>query len=644
MTTAPDDPLIGRVLEGRYRVIERVGEGGMATVYRGLDLRLDRPIAIKIMRAHLFHDEAFRQRFLREARTAASITHPHVVGVYDQGEDAGHMFLVMEYVHGTTLRHVLQEHGALPVGQSLDIMRRVLQALSAAHRAGLVHRDVKPENVLLGDGGVVKVADFGLARAATSHTVTGTSGVLLGTVAYLSPEQIERGQADARSDVYAAGLLLVEMLTGEKAFSGDTAIHVAYQHVHGGVPLPSTRDTRVPTELDDLVATATARDPDDRPKDAGAFLELVEWTRSRLSPEALGGSTPLVATPAAVARSAPAGVAATSDSVASTTAYAPTAAAHTTAYSPIPASSATESTASELPVRRPRRRWRAVLIALVVGAAMVAWFFLLGPGAQRTIPDVTNQPQAQALATISAADLSTSIDEVYSETVPAGQVVDTDPAAGAQARRGSTVVVHLSRGPERYAVPTLAGQTLTNAQTLLADTNLAQGKVTYAFDEKVAKDAIISTNPKAGASVKPGTPVALVISKGREPITVTDYTGKPAKGATAALTKAGLKVDATAREFSATVAEGSVIRQSPSSGTLYKGDTVTFVVSKGPELISVPLVVGLQEGRATKELEDAGFQVEIDRVLGGFFGTVRSQSIDGGSSAPKGSVITLTIV
>ena len=281
------DALIGRTLDGRYRVLRRIADGGMATVYLGVDERLDREVALKVMRPHLVHDESFVTRFRREARSAASLSHPNVVAVYDQGEDDGTVFLAMEYVPGLTLREVLHEEGPLSPRAALDVLEPVLLALAEAHAKGLIHRDVKPENVIINDNGTVKVADFGLARAVSSQTVTSTSGLLLGTVAYLSPEQVERGVADARSDVYAAGLVLFEMLTGTKAFTGETPIHVAYQHVHGGVPVPSSRVPGLPPALDDLVAVATARDPDERPTDAADFLDLVRRTRATLSPAAL---------------------------------------------------------------------------------------------------------------------------------------------------------------------------------------------------------------------------------------------------------------------------------------------------------------------------------------------------------------------
>src|SRR5665648_156735 len=287
VSSAGSFSLIDRVLDGRYRVLSHLADGGMATVYVAMDQRLDREVALKVMRADLAKDESFVRRFRREARSAAKLSHPNVVAVYDQGEDDGHVFLAMELVNGLTLRQVMQSEGPLTPRAALDIIDPVLQAIGAAHNAGLIHRDVKPENVILRDDGTVKVADFGLARAIAATTSTDQTGLLLGTVAYLSPEQVERGIADARSDVYATGLLLFEMLTGSKAFIGDSPIHVAYQHVHSEVPLPSSRINTVPAVLDHLVARASARDPDKRPRDANGLLAEVRRARQALSPAEL---------------------------------------------------------------------------------------------------------------------------------------------------------------------------------------------------------------------------------------------------------------------------------------------------------------------------------------------------------------------
>ncbi len=632
------DALIGSTLDGRYRVLRRIADGGMATVYLAMDERLEREVALKVMRPHLVHDESFVTRFRREARAAASLSHPNVVGVFDQGRDGDHIFLAMEMVDGQTLREVLQAEGPLSPRAALDILEPVLMALSEAHREGLIHRDVKPENVIIKDNGAVKVADFGLARAVSSQTMTSSSGVLLGTVAYLSPEQVERGVADARSDVYAAGLMLFEMLTGTKAFTGETAIHVAYQHVHGGVPAPSDRIAGLPPALDELVAVATARDPDERPTDAGDFLELVQRTRASLGPTDLD--------------SRPAGLAA--EQAAST----PTATAALPVDDPAtPASGAevgTQGDTTALSVSPPlrgvvvespprRRRWWPAILASMLIAAITAWFFVLGPGATSAVPAVQGQTQDQAVAAIEAVELDAVVSEAFDEEAPKGEVMSVDPPAGTNLRRGTDVQLIVSKGPERYAVPEVVGTTLAEARLRIADASLAVGEVTESFSEKVPDGQVISTDPEQGAEQKKGTEVALTVSKGRKPITVPDVTGASSSAAAKQLTELGLTVDATEQENSDTVAEGDVIRQSPADGTLFKGDEVSLVVSKGPVMVDVPNVVGQQLTEARKALEDVGFTVEVRKALGGFFGTVRLQDPAGGT-APKGSTVTLTIV
>jgi serine/threonine-protein kinase len=636
------DALIGRTLDGRYRVVSRIADGGMATVYLGVDERLGRDVALKVMRPHLVHDESFVTRFRREARSAAALSHPNVVAVYDQGEDDGLMFLAMEYVPGQTLRDVLKDEGPLSPRAALDILDPLLLALAEAHTKGLIHRDVKPENVIISENGTVKVADFGLARAVSSQTVTSSSGLLLGTVAYLSPEQVERGIADARSDVYAAGLVLFEMLTGGKAFTGDTPIHVAYQHVHSGVPVPSSRVDDLPPALDELVAVATARDPDERPANAGEFLDLVRRTRASLPPDALD--------------SRPAGAAAVAAaSVPTATAALPVRGRAGTGVATRPHTDTAALTVTPPPMEgvvvgpggddrgdRMRRWWPAGLAVLLV-ALLVGWFFLLGPGSSVTVPAVQGQPRDKAVAALEAAGLDATVQEAFSETVRTGTVISSDPTAGASARRGSDVTLVVSKGPERYAVPDVVGSTVAEATRRLTEASLARGKVTEKFDERVPDGQVVSTSPKVGSELKKGAKVALVVSKGRQPIDVPDWTGKDATQAAKALSDLGLKVDATKQENSDTVAKGKVISQDPRDGTLYRGDPVTLVVSKGPVLVDVPKVVGKTLPEAQKVLEDAGFKVKVEEALGGFFRTVRFQDPDGGQ-APKGSTVTLTIV
>ncbi len=648
VSTAHADGLVGEVLDGRYRVIERLADGGMATVYLALDTRLDREVALKVMRPHLAQDETFRSRFHREARSAARLSHPGIVAVFDQGEDDGHMFLAMEYVPGQTLREVIDAEGALTPRAALDIILPVLDALAVAHHAGIIHRDVKPENVILREDGAVKVADFGLARAVTSQTVTSSSGMLLGTVAYLSPEQVERGIADARSDVYAAGLVLFEMLTGSKAFEGDTAINVAYQHVYAGAPRLLARAPEAPAVLDELVATATSRDPDGRPADAAAFASIVRTARRELTLEELD-DRPDADGAVAAASTATRTTALPVDRAHRTRALAATSLRDQVRGAP-PATAgavlahATSSRAARAP--RPVWPWVLVLVSAAIASA-TAWFFLAGPGAPTVVPGVVGAPVAAAEASLRAQHLDPTRQDAFSETVAKGLVLSTTPRPDAEVRRGTTVTVVVSQGPERYAVPTLAGKSLAEATDELTGANLAVGKVAEVFHDEVADGQVVASAPAAGTSLKRDAVVALTVSKGRQPIPVKDHTGKTLESARAALGKAGLTVEVTGEQNDDTVPDGSIISQDPTDGTLFKGGTVSVVVSKGPVLVAVPGgLIGRQATEVEATLRAAGFDVKI--VKGGIpginFGTVGKVDPGQGEMAPKGSLITLTTV
>lgn len=647
------ESLLGRVLDGRYRVLSHIADGGMASVYLALDTRLDREVALKVLRADLASDDGFASRFRREARSAARLSHPNVVAVFDQGEDDGTMFLAMEYVPGQTLREVMRAEGPLTPRAALDIMGPVLQALGAAHRGGIIHRDVKPENVILReDDGTVKVADFGLARAVSTQTSASQTGVLLGTVAYLSPEQVERGIADARSDVYAAGLILFEMLTGQKAFTGDTPIHIAYQHVHGSVPAPSSKVPSVPTELDALVALATSRDPDHRPSDADDFLAQVRRSRSMLTPTELDRR--------------PEGPAALEGGVSTVAVERTSALPVSDPSAPAPASSPTSPPRTRPPVALPidhtptaptvrpsrddddgRRLWgwfgAALALALVAGVA--AWWFIGGPGSPTTVPRTVGLSYAQAQRALTTAHLDAKQVEAFDETTPKGQVMTSNPGQGQQVGRGTEVTLTVSKGPERYAVPNVVNKSKAEASEQITATKLIVGKTTEAFSETVPQGLVVGVAPAAGTPLKRGDKVALVVSKGREPIKVTDFTGKPAADAVDALSKAGLEVDATEQQFSTDVAKGSVISQSPSGGTLFRGESVTLVVSKGPEMVKVPDVRRKQVAEAEQILKAAGFQTQVRQALPGLnFGTVQNTDPGPGSDAPKGSMVTIITV
>lgn len=637
--TTLQDPLVGQVLDGRYRVDARIAIGGMATVYRALDTRLDRVLALKVMHPALAADAAFVERFIREAKSVARLAHPNVVQVFDQGADGSYVYLAMEYIAGCTLRDVLRERGALQPRAALDILEPVLAALGAAHRAGFVHRDMKPENVLIGDDGRVKVADFGLVRAV--DTVTNTTGAVLGTVSYLAPEQIEHGTADPRVDVYACGVVLYEMLTGAKPHGGDSPAQVLYQHLNEDVPPPSAAVPGLAIELDELVTAATARSPELRPGDAVALLGQVLDARSELTAEQLDAVPP-------------GALAAEHDNAGDRTSVIPRLlpvrpvdgedSAHHTAV--LNRTSVLQTPPSEPAARpaRPRRLLALVLAALVVfGVGAGVWY--INSGQFTKVPPLLAKTEAEARTRLKRADLEVGqVRHAYSDTVRQGMVISTDPSAGERIRSHDSVTLTVSDGPETVQVPDVKGDPVARAQERLTKAGLVPGMVTQAFSEDVPKGSVIGTDPGAGTKRHGGSAIALTVSKG-SPVEVPQVAGSDLDEATAQLQDEGLKVKIADTQVTSEFDAGKVARQSPDPGKqVAEGDTVTLTISKGREQVEVPDVVGDNVDDARKTLEAAGFQVEEDRGLLGLFGdTVKHQSVKGGQKAPKGSTITLKI-
>ncbi len=631
MDTTVSDPLVGQLLDGRYRVEARHARGGMATVYEAHDDRLDRTIALKVMHPSLAEDEEFVSRFIREARSAARLSHPNVVSVYDQGADQGHVYLAMEMVRGKTLRELIRDRGHLSPRQALEVMEPVLAALGAAHAAGLIHRDVKPENVLLSDDGRVKVADFGLARAvtgATSHTTT--SGVLMGTVAYLSPEQVTKGTADPRSDVYAAGILLYEMLTGSKPYDGETAIQVAYRHVHDDVPPPSTVVPGLAAELDHLVARATNRDPDQRPADARVFLAEVAAARRAMS----DGELDVLGPALSAVQGRP-----DHTLVVDLTQRPYAATARRGDTGPMAAPPGTRH------VRRRSRGPLALLVVLLLAVVLsgAAWVVAYGPLSKVTTPSLLGKTQAQAAAIAHQQGLSVKVvDHGYSEVVLKGLVLRTDPEGGSPVDKGGTVGLILSSGPERYAVPDVLGKTEEVATRELEAHLTVQRE--ESFSQKVAAGSVISTDPVAGIELKPDTAVVMVVSKGPKPVAVPNVVNQPVDQAKAAIEGVGL-VPKITEKFDETVPKDAVISQSPEGGagqTAGKGTDVELVVSKGPPLVPVPDVVGKNVAEAQALITAANLVPAVQQLPGGP-GTVLNQSPNGGDKAAKGSTVTLYV-
>ncbi|MEQ6901187.1 Stk1 family PASTA domain-containing Ser/Thr kinase [Nocardioides sp. YIM 152588] len=693
-TPPVSDPNTGRVLDGRYRIGRRIARGGMASVYQALDLRLDRTVAVKIMHTGLGDpaagdDEAFAARFVREARAAAGLSHPNVVAIYDQGQERdGTLFMAMELVPGHTLRDTVTTEAPMAPEKALALLEPVLAALAAAHRAGLIHRDVKPENVLIANDGRVKVADFGLAKAVSADTQhTATQGVLIGTVSYLAPELVVDGLADARADVYAAGVMLYELLTGVKPHTGESPIQVAYRHVHHDVPPPSERVPGLPAYVDALVTRATTRDRTLRPADATVLLHHLRRVQAALrdglaeDPELVADLLPatraaqptgttsdtspdpiedlwdeaeaeaLLVAPAAAAAAGRGGV---------REAARPTRAHEQTTV--IPAGGPGVPTGGGRPgggsgraakPQRPRRRRRGLVLLvllLVLAVAVGGGAYWFGWARYTTAPAVVGMGERKAVATLEDAGLTVEQGAaLHSDTVDSGKVISADPGAGSRVLPGETVTLVLSLGPELHDVPDVSGMKVPEATDALAEVKLVVGRRVERWSETVPEGVVIRTDPAFGTKKAKDLPVdtavRLVVSKGRQPIAVRDWVGEDAGEARSYWEGKGLVVQVSGEEYSDDVPEGNIIEQSPPRGSLFRGDTVSMTVSKGPELVKVPSVFYDSTDDAVRALEDLGLKVVVKHAAIYFNGS-RAYSTDppSGTMVRKGSTITVYVV
>lgn len=603
MTTSQLDPLLGRLVDGRYEVRSRIARGGMATVYLAHDQRLERRVAMKVMHGHLSDDVTFKNRFVQEARSAARLAHPNVVSVFDQGQDSDMAYLVMEYLPGITLRDLLKDRGRLTAQQVVDIMHSVLSGLAAAHRAGILHRDLKPENVLLADDGRIKIGDFGLARAATANTASGQA--LLGTIAYLSPELVTRGTADTRSDIYAIGIMIYEMLTGEQPFTGEQPMQIAYQHANDSVPYPSATVPSVPSSLDELVLWATERDPDMRPRDAGVMLaQLLEAERLMgITPSDRRGDTQAVTPlPAPVPDAEP-----------MTALFDPAVSDRTSAFEAAPAPGAvvmvgdSDDAVARLAAKRRARRRRGVLLTVVILLLAIlgggtAWWFGNGPGAIVSIPDVVSRSQEEATAQLRAQGFEVQPEQAPDLTVPVGTVMSSDPPGGEGVHKGTVVTLTVSSGPRQLPVPTLAGRSEGDASAAVTGGGFAVGEVSKVFNADVDAGVVISASLPDGSALpetlSEATTIAMVVSLGPVPNVV----GLSVDAATQKAQAAGLALDRSGDDWSDTVAPGIVLTQANPESPAVPGDSITVVVSKGPKPVAVPNVVGLTRDEAKAAL------------------------------------------
>ena len=618
--------LVGAMLERRYRVDSLIARGGMSTVYRGLDTRLDRPVALKVMDPQYSGDRSFVDRFEREARSAARLHHPDVVAVYDQGVDreidGDQVYLVMQLVEGCTLRDLLHDRGSLPLPLALSVLEPVLSALAAAHRAGMVHRDIKPENVLIGRDGSVKVADFGLVRAAASAGTTSGS-VILGTVAYLSPEQVTTGAADTRTDIYSAGIVLYEMLTGRPPYVGDTALSVAYRHVNDDVPAPSEQVPELPPAIDDLVLRATRRDEAVRPADAASFLTEVRQVREQLGIE-------LVPVPVPVSEDRTAQMGLDGPPTDQFPAVPPAPAnpsggpqgTRAMQRPVVPDEDRTHEMAAvrDAPAQRhheERRRgsrvfaaWAGAVVVLAALIGLTAWW--LGTGSSVEVPRIVGQPESVALKVLGEAQLNATVTREHDNAVPEGTVISSTPQEGRQTVTGTEIRLVVSLG--RPKVPSIAeGATVEEARSALMDAKLnpVLDKSRDQYHPSIPEGNVIGVDPGAGTHLDISSPVTLILSKGPQPVDVPDVRGKSKEDAFAQLRNAGFEPYEAPAQFDAGVESGHVISTDPAAGTevlLTGTPRVAVVVSNA---VTVPDFGRYSVEQARQEAAKLGLQLEV---------------------------------
>ncbi len=635
--------LTGELIDGRYQLQKLIAAGGMASIYAAMDTRLDRLVAVKIMHPHLANDEEFVNRFIKEAKATAALSHPNVVSVQDQGWNEGGspaVFIVMEYIDGNTLRDYLFERGSLSVEEVLRFIIPVVSALAEAHSLGIIHRDIKPENILISKDGRVKIADFGLARGAQlGSTQTVESSVVLGSVSYLSPEQVQRGISDSRSDIYSLGIVLFELLTGRKPYEGETPIQIAYKHVNDRVPSVKTIKADIPENIDAVITKATSPNPDQRYRDARELLNALRSIQEAIDPRKRQLSLELDL-PIPPARSnkrskAPKGEIRIGtqviDRVKSMTQ---------------PIKSPETSSTAEIRRRVSKRVKRNRIIAslVVVSLAAGGWYQFLGPGSQIAIPSVVGMSVADAKSEITQIGLLADVSsQDFSEDVDKGLVLTSIPGGGGHLSKGGIVHLVLSKGKERIAIPSVTGLTQDAATTALINAGLKVGNISQAFDMTIPADAIASTNPAIGSPVRRNSVVDLVVSKGIEQIAIASYVGKSSDQATNELTDAGFVVK-SAFAYSETTPAGAVISQDPStSGTAPKGSTVTVVISRGTQFVFIPNLFSLSESAARTSLESLQLKVSVKKIGSKKLKKVTGISPKVGTKVKRGTVIVITL-
>ena len=632
--------LIGEIIDGRYQLTRVVGSGGMATIYAAIDLRLDRQVAVKIMHSHLAQDEQFVSRFIREAKAAASLSHPNIVAVLDQGWNQGGspcVFIVMELIEGATLRDYLIEQGSLSPERALSIITPVASALAAAHKLGIVHRDIKPENILVSKEGRIKIADFGLARGALlGNTMTAESSVILGSVSYLSPEQVQRGVADARSDIYSLGIVLFEILTGQKPYQGEDPVQVAIKHVNERVPAPSTLKPGLSVEIDQLVLSATDIDPDKRPRDAVVMLEKLRELSEKLDPRKRQLSLELDLPPLAIKEAGKRDGAKRLRRDKDREVEIPK-----NQEAAVKKEKSSSIAKKALSKRVKRNRQIAALIAIALGIGI--WYVIVGPGSKVIVPSLAGLTVKEATSELADLGLDLKVErEEFSEDIPENRVIKSSPAGGGRISPDGTVEVTISKGKERYIVPTLQGLKIEIAEGLISDNNLVVGEIIEEFSSEFPKGFIMRSSPAAGERIKRDSQVTLYLSKGVEQVGVSSYQGKSGEQALNELTEAGFDVE-TKYVFSEDLPIGAVVSQIPSGGDIDKGSVITLTVSKGSQFVFIPNVFSLSEAKAIDTLKDLDLKVVVKKVGNKKTKVVTNISPKVGDKVKRGSTVTITV-
>jgi serine/threonine protein kinase len=628
--------LTGELIDGRYQLIRQMANGGMASIYEAIDTRLDRKVAVKIMHSHLAQDEQFVERFIREAKAAAALSHPNIVAVQDQGWNQNGtpaIFLVMEMIEGHTLREYLNEQGNLSIKDGIKFLLPVLSALSAAHKIGIVHRDLKPENILISKEGRIKIADFGLAKGPLlGGTMTAESSVILGSVSYLSPEQVQRGIADSRSDIYSIGITAFELFTGKKPFEGEAPIQIAYMHVNNRVPKISSLVAGIPEQLDDLIYRATSSNPDERPRDATVFHEELSRINQAMSPKenqlSLELDIPIEPMrPKPSRKSLRAKVKELTQSI----------------PAPAPRESTEEVRKRKKASKRVRRN-RKIALAMAVVVGIVGWYVLVGPGSRVVVPSTVGASQSEVSAALDPLGLmSMVVEKQFSEEIPEGHVIQSIPEGGGRIDQGGTVKLVLSKGPERFTIPNLVGLTPEAATNLIGKLPLTIQPLVEEFSTSVPKGYVIDSNPPTGEKVKRGANVVIRVSKGIEQIALMSYIGKSSDQALNELQDAGFAVTST-YSYSETRLAGEVVSQQPAGGgTADKGSKVALVISKGTAYAYIPNLFSIDEAKAVGALKDLGLKVVVKKIGKKTIKKVTNVSPKVGSKVKRGSTVTITV-